>query len=337
MSVSASSAAVSEAITAPDISGDIVVDYRTGAVTGAAPHERLALLGLRIAASLLVPLENLGFSKIAKLVRIVLPSKKMVLMRLDDDALLRVPYCDPYWGSLVRPQQDEHQEINTFVRMMREVPYAFLDCGANYGIWSVRVTGNAAGHKPSVAIEAASDTFGILEANQALNGNRFRIMNKAIGKVSGEHVKIYGEKHEARSTVAPDETSKPILDCETISLNDVAALDDFEGFVTFVVKLDVEGVEIEALEGAQQLIDSDTVVLFEEHGSDPTHEVSDFAMNTLGMRLFFFHNDQVREITELKQIDAIKTSKRQGYDMAGTTSQKWIDRITPLIRTGTEG
>ncbi|MEH0072816.1 hypothetical protein V6L77_25490 [Pannonibacter sp. Pt2-lr] len=53
-----------------------------------------------------------------------------------------------------------------------------------------------------------------------------------------------------------------------------------------VLKLDVEGVEIEALRGGVALLMRDVLVIYEEHGSDRSHAVSRYLREECGMRLF---------------------------------------------------
>ena len=47
----------------------------------------------------------------------------------------------------------------------------------------------------------------------------------------------------------------------------------------YLIKLDVEGVEIEAIKGGTRLLQADSVILCEEHGSDRTHAVSRYILD----------------------------------------------------------
>ena len=316
-----------------DRATDIVIDARTGRVENAAMHERLALLALRASIAILGP--NLfGFSYIARAVRKLLPSRKSMQFVLSDDARMRVDYCDAYWSQLVSPNHNYEPEVRRFVTAFRDTPYAFIDGGANHGYWSILVTSKAFGSKPAVAVEAASDTYVHLDENRQLNADRFTILNRAIGSVTGEQVRIYGVKHEARTTVA-SEGLKPILDCVSITLDDLSKEKPVAGAGAFAVKLDVEGMEVQSMNAATSLLNSDCVFVYEDHGSDRTHEVTRNAMGKLGLRVFWLDEKQPREIRDASELDAIKVSRRFGYDMAATKSPFWLSRLENLINTST--
>jgi FkbM family methyltransferase len=312
---------------------DIVVDTRTGRIDNASLHEKLALWAMRLIVTVLRPFHLFGMSYAARLVRTVLPSKKSIQFVLNDDSIMRVDYCDAYWICLIVPKYVYEPVMTNFIRAFKDTPYSFIDGGANHGYWSILVSSSAYGANQVVAIEAASDTYSQLEENRALNAHRFMTLNKAIGATSGEHVRIYGVKHEAR-TIVPSEGAVPILDCMSISLDDLADTSFQNGLNSYAVKLDVEGVEIIAMNAAKQLLQKDTLFLFEDHGADRAHKATDNAMNNLGLRIYWIGGDKPIEVRNLSQLDAIKKSRRVGYDIAATNSPLWIKRLEQLMANG---
>jgi FkbM family methyltransferase len=315
------------------VEAPILFDIRTGKITGAAAHEWVALRLLGVAARLMLPFHLYGFSYVCRLARSVLPSFRKIMFQLDADSRMVTDYCDAYWSVLLMPGFPYETENANLIAASRDVNYGFIDGGANHGFWSALVSGKAAGQKPVVAIEAASDTFDRLEQNRTLNDKRFVALNRAIGSVSGERVLIYGAKHEMRSTIAPDEKTKPILDCISTSLDDVAAHEHFAGLSKFIVKLDVEGVEIAAITAATRLQNMDTVFLYEDHGSDQNHETTQHVMNALGMQVFWLGREEpATKILDVAQMDAIKRSRRFGYDFAASKSPFWIERLNAMVQ-----
>jgi FkbM family methyltransferase len=310
----------------------IAIDLATGRITGAKPHEWLALTALRWAVRLMMPFHLFGFSYVCRLVRMVLPSRRKMVFDLGHGSRMLTDYCDAYWSVLLLPGFPYEPENMALMNGCRDINYGFIDGGANHGLWAIRVAGDAGGRKPVVAVEAASDTFKRLELNNALNGNRFVALNRAIGATTGEPVKIYGAKHERRSIVAPDAAARPILDTVTVSLDDLAKHDAFAGVKRFVVKLDVEGVEIAAISAAKRLQAGETVFVYEDHGSDRQHETTRHVMETLGMRVFWLGREAAAgEITDVRQMDAIKKSHRFGYDFVASKSPFWIEQLTAII------
>lgn len=315
--------------------GDIVIDTVSGRIEGAALHERLAIGLLRVSTYLLRPFHLFGASYVARLMRRLLPSRKSISFRLAEDSVMRTPWCDYYWSFLCLPRFNYEAPVRALIEESRDVDYGFIDAGANFGYWSVLASSRWGGSRPVVAIEAAADTFRRLEENRRLNGKRFTALNRAIGASSGETVQIYGAKHEQRSTVQPSAEAKPILECQTITLDEVAAMPEFAGVGSFMVKLDVEGVEIPAFEGARRLIEGDSVFVYEEHGSDRAHATTHHVLKSLGMRVFWLGEGRGEEIRDPGRLDAIKTSRRFGYDMVASRSPFWLSRLEKM--TGASG
>ena len=301
-------------------------DFADGTISGGSPVERAGLELMRIAAWMTRPADFCGFSYAAKIVRTVLPGRQPVVTQLTSDAVFEFPYGDAYWSRLLYNRVTYCPEIERFLMAMRDVDYLFIDCGANYGYMSAIVASDAYGNKPAISIEADPGTFSILQKNADHNNHRFEIRHNAVFSRSGETVNLYGAKHEARSII-PDEGGATGGIVETLALDDVTKGFSKKGSKPVILKLDVEGVEIEAMKGAGRLQTGDCLVVFEDHGSDPTHEVSKYFLEDLEMRLFDPASDGCPEITSLDELDAIKKNSRVGYDFIATKSSFWLDHI----------
>ncbi|MBN9250069.1 MAG: FkbM family methyltransferase [Mesorhizobium sp.] len=306
---------------------DIVIDARSGRVDNANAVERTAIAALRVALAVLRPFSYFGISYVARAVRMVLPSKRSMVFVLDPDCRMRVAYCDIYWSTLLRPNYLYEKALHTLLDLSRDVEFGFIDGGANHGYWSILVSGQGAGAKKTLAIELAPDTYRGLEQNWHLNGERFAIINRAIGKASGEPVKIYGRKHAARSTIARKGDATALFENETISLDDLARMPLFKGLDKFMVKLDVEGVEVPALEGGEGLLAGDTVFIYEDHGSDRSHETTRHVLDAMKLRVFWLGGDKARELKSADELNRIKKSRRTGYDMIASRSPFWLQRL----------
>lgn len=304
----------------------IAHNFQTGSIVNAGFMEKLGMFALRSAGWMTRPVQYVGYSKAAALVRVFVPSKRKVRTQLFEDTNFEYGYADNYWSRLVYSGDVYSRAEENFLKAIRHVDYAYIDCGANFGYMSAIVTSKAYGEKPCIAIEADPITFKALETNADLNGNRFEIRNNAVFSKSGEMVNIHGDKHEARS-ILNDEGNRETGNVETI------ALDDLENWYTkhnkkaLILKLDVEGVEIDALKGSTKLLEQNTLVMFEDHASDKTHEVSEYLMATLGMRLYYSEKNGCRELKAINDVAKLKTNPRVGYDFIATKSDFWISEI----------
>ena len=142
--------------------------------------------------------------------------------------------------------------------------------------------------------------------------------------------RLSGTKHEAFS-IAGD----PSAGGEEVS---VIALDNLidDGKVAatgkYLIKLDVEGVEIAAIKGGARLLEADSVIMCEEHGSDRSHAVSRYILEQTPLKLIVFdpRSNRMETVKELSILDRIKVSTHVGYNVFGTASAFWQDRIDAL-------
>ncbi|MBW8852818.1 MAG: FkbM family methyltransferase, partial [Bradyrhizobium sp.] len=100
----------------------------------------------------------------------------------------------------------------------------------------------------------------------------------------------------------------------------------------YLVKLDVEGVEVEAIKGGARLLEADSVIMCEEHGSDRSHAVSRYILEHTPLKLIVLdpRSNRLETVTELSILDRIKVSTHVGYNVFGTASAFWQDRIDAL-------
>ena len=305
-------------------------DFATGRVSNAGLVERLGMALLRMGARLSAPMNNVGYSIGARLVRSVLRSQRTVRVDLGGGALFEFPYGDGYWGVLLNNKQGYAPPIERLLQSLRDEGYVFIDCGANFGYMSVLVTSAGYGAKPAIAIEADNVNFMWLSNNSAINGNRFECRHNAVFSQGGQVLQLYGAKHEALSLV--EEAGGGIARGEVTTL----ALDDLLDWVSqyemlpIILKLDIEGVELDALAGGKELLARQCLLIYEEHGNDPEHTLSRHLRDERGMVLFAEPDSGggLIEVNDWAFLDRFKRNKRVGYDLFATNSEHWL----PLLR-----
>jgi FkbM family methyltransferase len=305
----------------------IKLDWNSGAIEGANWRERAGMALLRLAAVATRSPERPGFSKLAAGISTVFPSNKFVRVHFADDTVYQFPYGDGYWSVLCAPGFRYEPEIDGFVRRCarENIDYVFLDCGANYGYWSCRTSSQAAGGQRAIAIEASSESFGHAMRNCRLNDNRFEAHHRAICRENNRTVRLFGDhKHEQRSLIANTQADVATETVRSVNLDHLQD-SDIKPEKT-VLKLDVEGMEVEALEGGREYLDRDTLVIFEDHGSDPHHATAKAMRDQFGLRIFAGSTTgQFTEIVDLEQLTRLKKVRRKGYDFFASSSPFWID------------
>jgi FkbM family methyltransferase len=310
-------------------------DRATGRLEGATAMERCAALAFAAGARASAPMHYRGF-RIGAAAIMTLLDQREIVVTLNEDARFAFPFGDGYWSLLLDRSFVYEGEIEWFLRSVANVDYTFVDGGANFGFWSVLVSSAPFGRHPVVAIEASSRNAARLSRNAELNAGRFRILHRAVGATSGNKVWLSsGAKHEAFQV--GEANGQAGENVEMISLDGLLEQGHVAPGRRFIVKLDVEGMEIDAVKGGQRLLENDCVLILEEHGADREHLVSRYLMENTPCRLFIFDESSGRYqiLTELKALDRIKTSTNFGYSVFATNSAFWEERIRsvpPSIR-----
>jgi FkbM family methyltransferase len=305
----------------------IQFDRSTGVLEGANPWERLAAVALSSGSKIAAKFSLRGYQRCANLLRRTLPERDIAI-KLNSDATFAFPYGDGYWSKLLNRSYCYEDELDLLFMDSVDVDYTLLDCGANYGYWSVLVSSAPYGSKKAIAFEPSSQNFAKLSNNARLNGNRFEANKCAIGAARGT-ARLSGTKHEAFSIVGEGGGGEEV---PVVALDNL--LDDGKVSLSgkYLIKLDVEGVEIEAMMGGTRLLQGDSVVLCEEHGSDPNHTVSRYILEKTPLKLIVYDqaSNRLETVTDLSILDRIKVSTSIGYNVFGTGSAFWLGRINAL-------
>lgn len=303
-------------------------DRASGVLEGASTWERMAALALTAGSKVAANFSHRGYNACANLLRRTLPERD-IAVRLNPDAVFAFPYGDGYWSKLLNRSFSYEDELELLFRDSADVDYTLLDCGANYGYWSVLVSSAPYGSKKAIAIEPSSQNFAKLANNAGINGGRFEVIKCAIGAARGT-ARLSGTKHEAFS-IAGDAGAGaeevPVLALDNL-IDDGKISKDGK----YLIKLDVEGVEIEAIKGGTRLLQGDSVILCEEHGNDRSHSVSRYILEQTPLKLIVYdpRKDRFETVTDLSILDRIKVSTHVGYNVLGTASAFWENRIHSL-------
>jgi len=303
-------------------------DRATDVLEGANAWERVAAFALASGSKVASIFSHRGYNSCANLLRMTLPERDIAI-KLNPDATFEFPYGDGYWSKLLNRSFCYENELELLFQDSVGVDYTLIDCGANFGYWSVLVSSAPYGSHKAIAIEPSSQNFAKLRNNAEINGNRFEVIKCAIGASKGT-ARLSGTKHEAFSIAGDADSGGE--DVPVIALDDLLAEGKISANGKYLIKLDVEGVEIEAIKGGAQLLQGDIILLCEEHGNDPNHTVSRYILEQTPLKLIVYdpRSQRLETVTELSILDRIKVSSHVGYNVFGTASAFWQDRVCAL-------
>jgi FkbM family methyltransferase len=219
---------------------------------------------------------------------------------------------------------------------------AFIDCGANNGYWSVYAARKSGDPERVVAIEPTYGPFTRLQENRWLNRNSFRIMKRAVYSEPGidlpfsTHPQRHAENaHAARACGSSAARRGEEELVRTITIDEVcdAILSSVGAAEPIVVKIDVEGLEIEAFLGAQRTIGRGALLLYEDHGSDPSCRNTEFLLHQFQLAVYLLNETSPpTKIENIQELRRLKRKPQRGYNLlAGKPGAVSLERA---LRTG---
>lgn len=138
----------------------------------------------------------------------------------------------------------------------------FMDIGANAGVYTLLASGHC--RAQSIAVEPVSVTADILEENISKNdlGQLVGVVRKIVSNEEGS-LKISNDK-DAMNAVVRDDSAKNVEVVDTISLDDLGTT------IPKLVKIDVEGEELQVIESGMNMLGHPDLkaVIMETNGED---------------------------------------------------------------------
>jgi len=271
---------------------------------------------------MLRPLGGRGLGRAAWTLERVFGGDNAAAFRVFGSRFLRVPLGDGYWMPVLIRRKDYEPEVHFILSRVMDPTCAFLDCGANIGWWSVFASTIVSSPRRIVAIEASRPLFERLTGTAALNGDAFTCLNRAIWNVTGERLLVLSdERNHARSSVTTVSSVRQQVrpdqaDVVSITLDDVGKEFLHPTISGVVVKLDVEGAEIRALAGGRDLLSHNCLVMYEDHGADPSCHVTGEVIRA-GFRVFYCDDAfRVHEVLSPETLQRFKLDPKRGYNLA---------------------
>jgi FkbM family methyltransferase len=227
-----------------------------------------------------------------------------------------VPLSDAYWAAAGINGTYE-VELFRFFDCLPPHTTLFVDCGANIGWWSLLAEKRWGWD--CVAIEASGALVARLERARNANAAHFTIFHKAVWNRDGELLSFrtgdgaHAAGHIAGVTGFVSPRRVPDVErVESITVDTILAQRTRAAFDRVIVKLDVEGAELQAIEGAKRTIAEGALVIYEDHGSDrrcrPTAMLLEMGLNVYTLE------PALMRIGKLEDAARLKRNPRKGYN-----------------------
>jgi len=259
-----------------------------------------------------------GFGTVVSLTgRYLFPASTRVTFTFDDGRVLPVAAADRYWMRLLLESWHYEPDTEWVLRRALGPDVLFVDAGANIGYWSAlgRVL---CGPGRVVAIEASAATYGRLTATARVNGASFETVHAAVWDRSGEVLDLAfdADRHGRASVHEVTGRSLAVTGVRSATIDEVVAAHG-DPSARVVIKLDVEGAEVRALQGAARTLAGGALVVYEDHGRDRSHAVSRYLIDELGIDVAWIDADEGRidVIRDVGELSARKVATWKGYNL----------------------
>lgn len=252
------------------------------------------------------------------IITLFVSKKKIVKIKLNSDTYFSFFLKDPYYNRLIYPKFKYEPEIEFLLRKLRDIDFLFLDAGANYGYWSLLASSKKFNKKKAIALEPLKSNYNFLYKNKLDNKNRFKSLNLGVGEKK-KYTKIYysDQNSNVGASIYKDNNKKLIS--EKIKIDKIDNILSKRKEKNLVIKIDIEGNEINALNGAKKTLKKNCLIIYEDHTSDKFHSNSKYFLKK-NFSIFFFDGKKIYQIRKINELNDIKKIKHKGYNFIATKS-----------------
>jgi len=266
----------------------------------------------------------------------IFPAETTYIHRFESGAAFSAPLGDGYYAGLQVPDGTYEEEmIRALDLLASDNRIFFVDGGSNRGFFPSYLSTKLAG---GIAFEAADRMANWIEVNLALNAQcPVNLRRNALWSNSGEllsfstHDRLHPGGGISSVSHAVEKSSEStewtVNEVETLTIDDALAHSadwqslSEESDVLLVIKLDVEGAELEALKGSQSALAHErTILLYEQHSSDYNDAVYEYVASH-GMMQFMMLADGLQEVRSFDDVRPFLDSKESlGFNILACNS-----------------
>ncbi|MFL6239149.1 MAG: FkbM family methyltransferase [Actinomycetes bacterium] len=229
------------------------------------------------------------------------------LVGFPDGGILEIDLRSSYWARLA-VGWDYEPEVRVVVdsALAFRPDLALLDCGSNIGYWGARYARRCL----VVAVEPVPTIYTSLQ--RTAQGNGFIALHRAVWSRSDEAVEITWNPGGETAASAVYTHAGARARVSTITIDELAETAHGR---PLVVKLDVEGAEAQAVDGAERT-GREALWIYEDHGMDREHAATARFLASGFQVLDITSTGRATQISSLDQLSGIKTNRKLGYNFA---------------------
>lgn len=247
------------------------------------------------------------------------------------------PLGDGYYANLLHPDGALEPELAALVlNIITQEPMLVIDGGSNRGFF-VSLTASMGPH--IIAIEAAEDLINWVQVNSKISTSGATIVHAALWSKDNQemefrsHPRLHPGGGLAATEIARDRdkgwTRKPV---KTVTIDSLIAAHRAKYQLappTILLKLDVEGAELNALQGAKKALESGNIVVaYEQHSRSPNRGSFEL-LKGLGYSQWLI-DDGLKAIADFGRLESLPKEKPRGYNVVAARP----GRLTELILAG---
>ena len=223
----------------------------------------------------------------------------------DSGGRLDVRLGDPYWSRLLVGWGYE-PEVSAIIdaAIAHEPAAMLLDCGANIGYFSTRY----APVVTAVAVEAVPPMYDQLRHNAEVNG--FHAVHAAVWSCSSDPIRVTWDPVIPASASVVDGAGSRSASVPTITVEELYS--SYAGNAPAILKLDIEGAEVAALQGGAAVLRC-CLIVYEDHGSDPSHTVTRYLLDR-GLAVYRQDGAALVPVRDSTELDELKRDPDRGYN-----------------------